>query len=63
MRIVKQVTRTEFEKGIMALHRGEYAEARKLFEGILRANPEDEAAALYIRKLDKLVPRNEGRSA
>ncbi len=63
MRIVKQVTRTEFEKGIMALHRGEYDEARKLFEGILRANPEDEAAALYIRKLDKLVPRNEGRSA
>ncbi|PKL34550.1 MAG: adenylate cyclase [Spirochaetae bacterium HGW-Spirochaetae-10] len=63
MRIVKQVTRTEFEKGIMALHRGEYADARKLFEGILRANPEDEAAALYIRKLDKLVPRNEGRSA
>ena len=63
IRIVKQVTRTEFEKGIMALHGGEYAEARKLFEGILRANPEDEAAALYIRKLDKLVLRNEGRSA
>jgi two-component system sensor histidine kinase ChiS len=63
MRIVKQVTRTEFEKGIMALHRGEHAEARKLFEGILRANPEDEAAALYIRKLDKLVPQKEDRTA
>lgn len=63
IRIVKQVTRTEFEKGIMALHGGDYTEARKLFEGILRANPEDKAAALYLRKINKIVASHEGRSA
>lgn len=62
MRIVKQVTRKEFEKGIMALHRGDFNEARKLFEGILRANPEDEAARLYLRKLNRLVIKAEALS-
>ncbi len=63
MRIVKQVTRMEFEKGVMALHSGDYQEARQLFEGILRANPDDAASSLYIRKLDKLVSRGGQRPA
>lgn len=57
LRIVKQVTRTEFEKGVVLLHSGDYAGARLLFEGILRANPDDQATRFYLAKIDSLLQR------
>ena len=55
MRIIKQATRTEFEKGILAMHEGNFELARTLFEGIIRANPNDQASLLYIHQLDEIA--------
>lgn len=53
IRIIKQVTRTEFEKAIVAMHAGETAEALQMFQAILRANPDDSASLLYERRIQK----------
>ena len=48
-RIVKIVTRTDFERAVTAWHAKEYDEALQLFKAVLRADPNDSAAKQYIQ--------------
>ncbi|HRP67903.1 MAG TPA: adenylate/guanylate cyclase domain-containing protein, partial [Turneriella sp.] len=51
VRIVKTVTRTEFEKGVTAYYEEQLDDAHNIFQSILRANPTDRAVIEYLRIL------------
>ena len=55
-------TRDDFERGLKAYQAGRFSQAREYFSAVLRAAPDDQAAALYVRQAEEWsgqdVPEN-----
>lgn len=47
---LKMETRTDFEKGLLHYHSQEFAQAEIHFAEVLRQNPQDKAAQLYLKR-------------
>lgn len=47
---LKMKTRTDFEKGLLHYHSQEFAQAEAHFAEVLRQNPQDKAAQLYLKR-------------
>jgi PAS domain S-box-containing protein len=47
---LKLETRTDFEKGLLHYHSQEFTEAQEHFEQVLKCNPDDKAAQLYLKR-------------
>ena len=59
---VRLSTRDDFERGLKAYQAGHFSQAREYFSAVLRAAPDDQAAALYVRQAEEWsgqdVPEN-----
>lgn len=47
---IKQQTRVDFEQGLTAYHQKQFPEASVYFNNVLKRNPEDKAARLYMQQ-------------
>jgi PAS domain S-box-containing protein len=47
---LKLETRTDFEKGLLYYHSQEFTKAQEHFEQVLKCNPDDRAAQLYLKR-------------
>lgn len=56
-RTIKVVTREDFERGVMQLHEKDFLGARKSFQAVLRAAPDDGAVVYYLSRLEKILMR------
>lgn len=52
---LKEDTKGEFETAILLFAKREFAEAEKLFEKVLRKNPEDSTAKLFLDRARKFM--------
>ena len=48
---LKLETRTDFEKGLLYYHSQEFTKAQEHFEQVLKCNPDDKAAQLYLKRI------------
>ncbi len=56
----KQEGRRDFERGFATYRKREFSEARRIFEDVLGRNPDDTAAAVYIKRCEKLLSQGVG---
>jgi len=52
---LKLKTRTDFEKGLLAYHNREFSAAQRYFKLVLRGNPSDKAAQIYLKRADYFI--------
>ncbi|MBW4493242.1 MAG: response regulator [Oscillatoria princeps RMCB-10] len=50
LRKLKQQTRADFQRGVALYQKQQFANAEQIFQEILQINPQDKAAALYLKR-------------
>lgn len=50
---LKHQTKADFENAVFLFYQKEFLEAQRIFEGILKINPHDKAAMMYIKRCEK----------
>ena len=52
---LKRQTQASFERGLLNYHSKAFGEAQQYFQSVLDVNPNDEAAILYLRRVEQLI--------